>query len=73
MDVSAYRTVAAAAVDEFTEKRSRFIGAVCPVATEEEAQAFIRARKKEFWDARHNVYVKKDMCTLISLLSLLIE
>ena len=56
MDWSEYRTVAAAAVDEFTEKRSRFIGAVCPVATEEEAQAFIRARKKEFWDARHNVY-----------------
>lgn len=56
MDLSEYRTVAAAAVDEFTEKRSRFIGAVCPVATEEEAQTFIRARKKEFWDARHNVY-----------------
>lgn len=53
---AAYRTVAAAAEDEFTEKRSRFIGAVQPVSTEEEAQAFIRARTKQYWDARHNVY-----------------
>lgn len=51
-----YLTIAKAAVDEFTEKRSRFIGAIRPVATEEEAQAFIRARSKEMWDARHNVY-----------------
>ncbi len=51
-----YRTVARAAVDEFTEKRSRFIGAIQPVTTEEEAQAFIRARTKEMWDAKHNVY-----------------
>lgn len=51
-----YLTVAKAAVDEFTEKRSRFIGAIQPVTTEEEALAFIRARQKEFWDAKHNVY-----------------
>ncbi len=51
-----YRTIAKAAVDEFTEKRSRFIGAIKPVTTEEEAQAFIRARSKEMWDAKHNVY-----------------
>ncbi len=51
-----YLTVAGAAVDEFTEKRSRFIGAIQPVTTEEEAQAFIRARSKEMWDAKHNVY-----------------
>lgn len=51
-----YLTVAKAAVDEFTEKRSRFIGAIQPVKTEEEAQAFIRGRTKEFWDAKHNVY-----------------
>ncbi len=51
-----YRTIEKAAVDEFTEKRSRFIGAIQPVTTEEEAQAFIRARSKEYWDARHNVY-----------------
>ena len=51
-----YLTVAKAAVDEFTEKRSRFIGAIQPVTTEEEAQAFIRERSKAFWDAKHNVY-----------------
>ncbi len=51
-----YRTIARAAVDEFTEKRSRFIGAIQPVTTEKEAQAFIRARSKEMWDAKHNVY-----------------
>lgn len=51
-----YLTVSKAAVDEFTEKRSRFIGAIRPVATEEEAQAFIKAKQKEFWDAKHNVY-----------------
>ncbi len=51
-----YRTIAGAAVDEFVEKRSRFIGAIQPVTTEEEAQAFIRARAKEMWDAKHNVY-----------------
>lgn len=41
---------------EFTEKRSRFIGAIQPVTTEEEAQEFIRQRQKQFWDAKHNVY-----------------
>ena len=42
-----YRTIAAEAQDEFVEKRSRFIGHVKPVTTEEEAQAFIAARKKQ--------------------------
>ncbi len=51
-----YRTIARAAEDEFTEKRSRFIGAIQPVTTEEEALAFIHARSKTYWDARHNVY-----------------
>lgn len=51
-----YRTIARAAEDEFTEKRSRFIGAIQPVTTEEEALAFIHARSKNYWDARHNVY-----------------
>lgn len=51
-----YLTIAKEAVDEFTEKRSRFIGAIQPVTTEAEAQEFIRRRQKEFWDAKHNVY-----------------
>ena len=36
-----YKTVANEASDEFVEKRSRFIGYVKPVRTEEEAVAFI--------------------------------
>ena len=43
-----YKTVAAAASDEFTEQRSRFIGYVCPVQTEEQALAFIEEKKNVF-------------------------
>lgn len=56
MGKDGYRTVAAAGRDEFTEKRSRFIGYACPVKTEAEALDWIRARSKEHWDAKHNVY-----------------
>ncbi len=58
-----YRTVAAEAVGEFTEKRSRFIATVKPVQTEEAAVVFIDEMKKKYWDARHNVYayvIEKD-------------
>ncbi len=41
---------------EFTEKRSRFIGHVWPVETEEEARACIEAMKKPYHDARHNCW-----------------
>ncbi|MDD3832801.1 MAG: YigZ family protein [Oscillospiraceae bacterium] len=51
-----YRTVKQKAVCEFTEKRSRFLGTVCPVKTEDEAMCFISAQRKEFWNATHNVY-----------------
>lgn len=51
-----YKTVGCKAQDEFTEQRSRFIGYVRPVKTEEEALAFIEEKKKYHWDARHNVY-----------------
>ena len=47
---------------EFTEKRSRFLGHVRPVNSEEEARSFIAAVKKEYYDARHNCwcYLLKD-------------
>lgn len=51
-----YTTIEAPAADEFTERRSRFIGCIRPVTTEEEAQAFIAEKKSEHWDATHNVY-----------------
>ena len=41
---------------EFTEKRSRFLGHVRPVESEEEAKAFIAQMKKEHYDARHNCW-----------------
>ncbi len=56
MATTEYLTVGREAVDEFTEKRSRFIGAIRPVKTEQEAQEFIRERTKQYWDAKHNVY-----------------
>ena len=39
---------------EIVEKKSRFIATVRPVASEEEALAFIEEMKKKYWDARHN-------------------
>ena len=52
-----YRTIAAFAEDQFVEKRSRFIGAIAPVSTEEEALAFLEARRELHREATHNVYV----------------
>lgn len=56
MDITSYKTTEKEAQDEFVEQRSRFIGYVRPVKTEEEALAFIEEKKKQHWDARHNVY-----------------
>ena len=38
------------------EKRSRFLAAVRPVADPDEAMAFVAARRKEMWDARHHCF-----------------
>jgi len=48
--------------DEFIEKKSRFIGRVWLVETEEEALARIQEMKKQHYDATHNcwAYVIKD-------------
>lgn len=54
--MQAYNTVLSLATDEFTEKRSRFIGTAMPVTTEEEALDFIAGMRKKYWDATHNVY-----------------
>lgn len=42
--------------DEIVEKKSRFIGQVFPVSTEEEALKLIEQTRKKYWDARHNCY-----------------
>lgn len=41
---------------EFTEKRSRFLGHIRHVESEEEAKAFVNQIKKEHYDARHNCW-----------------
>lgn len=51
-----YRTIAAAARDEFIEKKSRFIGHIAPVRTEEEAVEFINTIRAQNREATHNVY-----------------
>lgn len=51
-----YKIIAYGGTGEIEEKKSRFIAQVAAVATEEEALAFIEARRKRFWDARHNCY-----------------
>jgi uncharacterized YigZ family protein len=39
---------------EITEKKSRFIAAICPAECEAEALDFIKQRKKEHYSASHN-------------------
>ena len=51
-----YKTVEFESSDEFIEKKSRFIGYVKPVKTQEEAVSFINDIKSKHWDATHNVY-----------------
>ena len=47
---------------EFVEKKSRFIGRVWPVDTEEEALAKVQEMKKKHYDATHNcwAYIIRD-------------
>lgn len=51
-----YKTIHGEAQAELIEKKSRFIATVKPVATQEEAVAFIDALRSRYWDATHNVY-----------------
>ena len=44
------------AESEFVEKRSRFIGYIWPVDSEDQAQELIRRVKKQHYDARHNCW-----------------
>ncbi len=54
MENKGYKTVYQGGVGEIEEKKSRFIAAIEPVKSEEEAIAFFNKKKKEYWDARHN-------------------
>ena len=47
---------------EFTEKRSRFIGHVWRVETEEEAREKIAQMKAKYYDARHPERHPEPVC-----------
>ena len=51
-----YLIPTAASETELVEKRSRFIGHVWPVESEEEARSYIEQMKKKYHDARHNCW-----------------
>ncbi|MFI7388980.1 YigZ family protein [Streptomyces tendae] len=51
-----YRTVARAGVHETEINRSRFLCALAPAATEQDAQAFVAGVRKEHADASHNCW-----------------
>ena len=44
------------ATGEYEEKKSRFIGEIFPIKSEEEAQEHIAAIRKKYYDARHHCY-----------------
>ena len=54
--MSQYLIPGGAGEAEFTEKRSRFLGHVRRVESEEEARAFVAEMKKKYYDARHNCW-----------------
>lgn len=58
----AYDTILERASDEFTEKRSRFIGTISPVSSEDDIQAFLAEQRALYADASHNcyAYILKD-------------
>lgn len=51
-----YKTIAQRCESSFTEKKSEFIGYLCPVTTEEQAIAFIEQIKSLHRKATHNCY-----------------
>ena len=54
--MSEYLIPAGAGEAEFTEKRSRFLGHVRMVETEDAARDFISEMKRKYYDARHNCW-----------------
>jgi len=52
----AYTTFKGPGIAEYTCKRSRFMGTAAPIATQEDAVAFIAQIKSEYRDANHHCY-----------------
>lgn len=63
--MKSYRTAKKEAENEFVERKSRFIGAISPAKTEQEALDFIEKKKSEHWQATHNcwAYVIRENTT----------
>ena len=55
-NLNSYKTIRTDAKDEYIVKKSRFIGHIMPVTTQEQALEFIQTVSKKHWDATHNVY-----------------
>lgn len=53
-EVQPARTVAGTGSHEIGIRKSRFIGSVAQVTSEDEARAFITSVRKRHWDANHN-------------------
>ena len=54
--MDSYRIPTKSGASEYVDKRSRFLGLVQPVSSEDEARAVIAACKKQYHDARHNCW-----------------
>lgn len=50
------RTVKKTGTGEYVEKKSRFLGFVYPVESEEEITQILENMRKKYWDARHVCY-----------------
>lgn len=51
-----YLTVGSVGKGEYTEKKSRFLGEIHPVSTEDEAAVVVAKARKRYYDARHHCY-----------------
>lgn len=54
--MSGFRVPSGPGEAELTEKRSRFLGHLHPIQSEEEARAFLQEIRKQHHDARHNCW-----------------
>lgn len=54
--MDSYRIPTTTGASEYVDKRSRFLGLVQPIGSEDEARAVIAACKKQYHDARHNCW-----------------
>ena len=54
--VERYKIVYQGGTGELVEKKSRFIADIKPVASEEDALAFVEEMRRKYWDARHHCF-----------------